>query len=208
MKEYVTIDAVSTAEYEEKHSKFIAYVTPCTTEEQAFSIIAETKSRYWDARHTVYAFALRDGTTRFSDDGEPHGTAAKPVLDVINGSGAVDVLITVTRYFGGILLGTGGLVRAYSTSARDAMANAHKVLMTPCVSCAVECEYSDHRMLSTLIEAGAGNVTDTEFTDKVCVSFDMKFSDVEAFENKLCEAFSARLTLIKKCEHYGAFEII
>ena len=121
MQEYTTIQGDFTAEYTEKHSRFIAVAFHCETEQQASEIIAAQKSKYWDARHNVYAYLLKDGTARFSDDGEPHGTAGMPMLEVIKGSGITNVLVVVTRYFGGILLGTGGLVRAYSTSTRDAL---------------------------------------------------------------------------------------
>ncbi len=208
MKTYITITGESTAEYEEKRSRFIATVYPCDSEQRAAQIIADARTKYWDARHNVYAYLLRDGTARFSDDSEPHGTAGKPVLDVITGSGATDVMIVVTRYFGGVLLGTGGLVRAYSTSARDAMLSAHKVEMCPCIDFSVCCSYSDHQRLVKLVENCGGTISDTVFTDKIELLFSMRTSDSEKFELELCETFSSRLKAERLRENYSAFEIV
>lgn len=110
-------------EYEEKKSKFIAHIENIENEEDATAYINNLKKQYWDARHNCYAYVLGDNNEiqRFSDDGEPGGTAGKPILEVINGSGLRNVVIVVTRYFGGVLLGTGGLVRAYQKSSIDAI---------------------------------------------------------------------------------------
>lgn len=194
MQGYITIDGNFTAEYEEKHSRFIATAFHCESETQASGIIAAQKSKYWDARHNVYAYVLQDGTARFSDDGEPHGTAGKPVLDVINGSGITNVLIVVTRYFGGILLGTGGLVRAYSTSARDALLSAVRVQMCACTEYSIVCDYSNYDRLIRLIEDCGGNIHDTQFLDKIQINFIFKDCDSEAFCNKLCEMFASKIT--------------
>ncbi len=207
MKPYITVSEKSSAEYEEKRSRFIACVYPCDSEARAAELLAEAKTKYWDARHNCYAYVLRDTTARFSDDGEPHGTAGKPILDVIKGSGAVDVMIIVTRYFGGVLLGTGGLVRAYSTSAADAMRVANMVQMCPCTDFSVVCAYSDHSRLVSLVEGCGGSITDTSFTDKVELFFSFRTSDAENFEHKLCETFSSRLKAERKGENYCAFAI-
>lgn len=207
METYITITEKSSAEYSEKRSRFIAIASPCTSEAEAQSILAALKSEYWDARHNCYAFVLRDGTARFSDDGEPHGTAGKPILDVIKGSGVTDVIITVTRYFGGVLLGTGGLVKAYSTSARDAMLAADKYRMCPSVVLSVDCPYSDHGKLMNLLENCDISLEDTLFTDKVTVIFSIKQQDADDFKKQLCETFSARLTAETVEEKYSAFKI-
>ena len=151
MNSYITINSVHSTELTEKKSRFIATISPCKTEEEATAFLNSLRSRYWDARHNVYAYILRDGTARFSDDGEPHGTAGKPVLDVLSGSGLTDVIIVVTRYFGGILLGTGGLVRAYSASAKQTVDSVQRVEMCPCMSCEIVCPYPDHQRLVALI---------------------------------------------------------
>ena len=122
MSDYLTLGREASDEFIEKRSRFIGYAKPVKTQDEAMDFINEIRSRHWDATHNVYAYVLRDGQSRrYSDDGEPHGTAGKPILDVINGNGITDCAIVVTRYFGGTLLGTGGLVRAYSTSSKDAV---------------------------------------------------------------------------------------
>ena len=143
MQEYTTIEGSNTAEYEEKHSRFIAVCFHCESEAEASELIAAQKSKYWDARHNVYAYLLQDGTARFSDDGEPHGTAGKPMLDVILGSGVTDVAVVVTRYFGGILLGTGGLVRAYSDATQKAIENCIKVYKVDGIEIEVKLDYAN-----------------------------------------------------------------
>ena len=114
-KDYKTVAREASDEFVEKRSRFIGYVKPVKTEEEAVAFINQKRSEHWDARHNVYAYSLREGNIkRYSDDGEPSGTAGMPVLDVIVKNEIYDVCVVVTRYFGGVLLGTGGLVRAYS----------------------------------------------------------------------------------------------
>lgn len=207
MQEYITVSGSVTAEYSEKHSRFIATAFYCESESQASEIIAAQKSKYWDARHNVYAYILQNGTVRFSDDGEPHGTAGMPVLDVIKGSGITNVLIVVTRYFGGILLGTGGLVRAYSTSARDALLNAQKVLMCVCAEFVINCDYGNYDRLSRLIADHNGMVQSTDFTDKVTVKVVFKKVDSDTFLNKLCETFASKITAKLENELFFPFNL-
>ena len=194
MQEYTTVNGEYTAEYTEKHSRFIAVCFHCESEAQASEIIAAQKSKYWDARHNVYAYLLQDGTARFSDDGEPHGTAGMPMLEVIKGSGITNVLVVVTRYFGGILLGTGGLVRAYSTSTRDALAGAQKVLMCQCQEYKIDCDYGRFDRLSRLISDCGGMVQNTDFTDKVTINVMFKEIECKTFLEKLCETFASQIT--------------
>ncbi len=193
MQEYITIQESSTAEYSEKHSRFIAIAQHCESEAQAAQLILDIKSKYWDARHNVYAYVLQNGTVRFSDDGEPHGTAAKPMLDVILGSGITDVLVTVTRYFGGTLLGTGGLVRAYSTASRDALNAAVQVQMCPCQLLEILCDYSDYEPLNKLIQRCGGMIENTDFTERVKIEFIIKASEADGFIEKLTEAFFGKI---------------
>ncbi len=207
MQEYITIKDSFTAEYEEKHSRFIATAFYCESEAQASEIIAAQKSKYWDARHNVFAYLLQDGSARFSDDGEPHGTAGMPMLDVIKGSGITNVLVVVTRYFGGILLGTGGLVRAYSTSTRDALAGAQRVLMCSCCEYEIDCDYGSFDRLSRLISDCGGMVQNTDFTDKVTVNVMFKAVDSDAFLDKLCESFASKLTAKLKNEMFFPFNL-
>lgn len=207
MSEYTTVEGVATAEYTEKNSRFIATVFNCESEDQASELISAQKSKYWDARHNVYAYVLSSGTARFSDDGEPHGTAGKPILDVITGSGVTNVLITVTRYFGGVLLGTGGLVRAYSTSARDALMSAQRVLMCACTQFDICCDYGNFDRLTRLISECGGMIQNTNFTDKVEIDFIFKDTDRDAFLAKLCEKFASKLEANEKNKLFFPFKI-
>ncbi|MBQ8203011.1 MAG: YigZ family protein [Clostridia bacterium] len=207
MENYKTILGEGVAEYSEKRSRFIARAIPCDSEEKALEILNKIKSECWDARHNVYAYVLRDGSARFSDDGEPHGTAGKPILDCIMGSGAVDLIVVVTRYFGGVLLGTGGLVRAYSTSAKDAIDLAPKAMMCVGSEMAVDCAYSELKTLEKLIAKSGGNITDTVYTDSVRVCFTLKSEDIPAFENELTEAFSGSKRAEIIDTKYFSFEI-
>ena len=131
MDQYRTVKNEAEDEFVERRSRFIGRVKPVKTEEDAVSFIRACKSKYWDASHNVYAYSLREGSVRrYSDDGEPQGTAGVPVLEVLQKSGVTDLVVVVTRYFGGVLLGAGGLVRAYSDATAQALARASRVLVT------------------------------------------------------------------------------
>ena len=208
MSRFLTVLEDSGAEYVEKRSRFIANLRHCETEEEASAFLSEMRTKYWDARHNVFAYCVGDGSLcRFSDDGEPHGTAGKPVLDVIIGSEIKNIAIVVTRYFGGVLLGTGGLVRAYSKSAKDAVLNARVVEMIPCTVYSTVCDYSDHQKLVALVESSGGKIENTEFTDKVTLYYSFRDEDFVGFEPLLCEHFSARLGFIEVEKSLIPFEI-
>ena len=130
-KAYFTLEKEGFATLTEKRSEFLAYAKPVTTEAEAMAFVEQIRKKYPDARHTVFAYFLSNGGMRYSDDGEPQGSAGMPVLDIIRKGGFTDAVITVTRYFGGILLGTGGLVRAYSGAAKLAAAEAGIVELIP-----------------------------------------------------------------------------
>ena len=132
----------ATYEFTEKHSRFIGHIFKIETAEQASEILARLRKKYWDATHNVYAYVLSSGTERFSDDGEPSGTSGMPTLTVLRGAKVQNVLCVTTRYFGGTLLGAGGLVRAYSQAAKGALEQAGLAVMTPFKLLRVECDYS------------------------------------------------------------------
>lgn len=195
MESYITVSGESTGEYSEKRSRFIATLRHTETEEQAAAFLAEMRSKYWDARHNCYAYSISHGTLkRFSDDGEPHGTAGKPILDIIDGSGLTDVTVVVTRYFGGVLLGTGGLVRAYSAAAREALAAAGRVKMTPCTVYKARCGYSELERLTKLIADCGGRVENTVYAENVELEFYLEYSACGGFLLKLREMFAARIS--------------
>ena len=208
MNKYLTVLGRNESEFTEKRSRFIATLCHCETEAEAMAFIDEMRSKYWDAKHNVYAYSVEKGRmTRFSDDGEPHGTAGKPVFDVLTGSGATDVAVVVTRYFGGILLGTGGLVRAYSKACKDALETAKMAQMIPCTVFETVCEYAEHQRLVSLIESKGGKIENTEFTDKIRIEYCFKDSEIEGFMPSLCENFSARLEAVESGKKVTAFEI-
>ena len=190
---YTTIDGESLFEFEEKRSVFIGYAKNVETETQAKEFVAKIKAKHHDARHNCSAFLLRDGYMRYSDDGEPQGTAGIPILEVIKKSGLVDVAIVVTRYFGGVLLGAGGLVRAYSAAASGAIKEAKIAEYIKCVSFFVKVEYSQYDKLLRLMQGCNARVTDTFYNDKIRVNgviADENFSD---FEKKIIESFAGKV---------------
>lgn len=185
---YLTIKNAAQDEFVEKRSRFIGYAKPVTTEAEATAFIDEIKKKHWDARHNVYAYVLREGNTqRYSDDGEPQGTAGVPTLDVLKKQGVTDCVVVVTRYFGGILLGGGGLVRAYSHAAALALQAAGIVEMRSFTSCETTLDYNLYGRLPALIAELSGKVTDTEFADSVRVKFLIPEEFVELFAEKYAD---------------------
>ena len=203
MESFLTVFGEETSEYIEKRSRFIATLRHCETEQEANDFINEIRSKYWDAKHNVFAYSVEKGKLcRFSDDGEPHGTAGKPMLDVILGSNVKNIAVVVTRYFGGVLLGTGGLVHAYSKSTKDALNLAVKVKRVKVTQLETVCEYTDHAKLTSLISTVSGIIEDTEYTDKVKITYIIEENSVSDFLNKLEKKFSARVKAKEICEKY------
>ncbi|MCQ2479588.1 MAG: YigZ family protein [Clostridia bacterium] len=197
--EYKTIDKEACDEFIEKRSRFIGYIKPVTTKEEAVDYINSIKSKHWDATHNVYAYILRDGQTRrYSDDGEPQGTAGIPVLDVLLKENLTDCVVVATRYFGGILLGGGGLVRAYSHTAKIAVDAGGVATMRLCALMSVQCDYNFYGRLNSLVPEFDGVVDDTEFSDNVSMKFRIPADREQEFQKKLIDAsfgkFSAEKT--------------
>jgi uncharacterized YigZ family protein len=187
--EYTTLKQEAKAEFIEKRSRFIGYCKPVSSEEEALAFISAIKSKHWDASHNVYAYSLREGQTfRFSDDGEPQGTAGIPVLDVLRKGGITDAVIVVTRYFGGIMLGAGGLVRAYSHGAAIAVAEGHPVNMLLCALCTLTCDYNQYGRLQALIPQCGGAIENAEFEADIELNFHMQEADFPRFKKELAEA--------------------
>ncbi len=197
MKEsYRTVKHIATDEIVEKRSRFIADVKPIETEEEAVAFLEEIKKKYWDARHHVYAYVLEENNIqRYSDDGEPAGTAGVPILEMIKKEGLSNLIVVVTRYFGGILLGTGGLVHAYSKSAKVGVEAAEPVCMTLCCQMIVECDYSLLGKIQS--EAlGRGYVIDnTDYAENVKISVLVPVSQVSAFEANLIDKTNGRVSI-------------
>ena len=196
MESYVTIHHHGTFEYEDRKSIFIGEALPVSTEEEALSFIESVKKEYPDARHHVYAYVLRDNSImRFTDDGEPQGTAGMPVLDVIRKNGLTDIAIVVTRYFGGTLLGTGGLVRAYTAAALGAVKEAEIITYDIYTTVSIEASYSDYQKFSPIFaELGFRN-EGVRYTDKVIISGSVRKINAEMLVDKLVQATSGRANI-------------
>ncbi|MCL2508070.1 MAG: YigZ family protein [Oscillospiraceae bacterium] len=188
MTEYRTIAAPASAEFTEKRSRFIGHIKPVQTADEATAFINEVKSRHWDATHNVYAYVLREGQTRrYSDDGEPQGTAGIPALDVLLKEELTDCAVVVTRYFGGVMLGAGGLVRAYSKGSKLAADAGGIVTMGLCLIVKVMSDYAFYGRLATLVPEMGGVILDTEFAGNVTVAFRMPKKLTGAFEERLVD---------------------
>ncbi len=181
---YRTLAQQGEAEFTEKRSRFIGYCAPVCSEQQALEFIAKIKNMHKTANHHVWAYNLRqDHLLRYTDDGEPSGTAGLPVLNVLERGRIVDAVIVVVRYFGGTLLGTGGLVRAYGEGASIAVHAAGVATMAPCCIYTLECGYGDYDRLERLLRDSGAAVTDSAFTDKVSLTVAL----AQEKGDKLCE---------------------
>lgn len=193
MQEYKTVEKEASDFFIEKKSKFIGYAKPVKTQEEAVEFISKIKSKHWDATHNVYAYVLRENNIqRYSDDGEPSGTAGVPVLDVMLKESLVDVCVVATRYFGGTLLGAGGLVRAYSHTSKIALEAAGIITMAQCSVMSAEVDYSFYDRLNILLSDFSAVILDTSFSDKVCVEFSVKENTVDLLNAKLIDVSNGK----------------
>ena len=204
LEKYVTIKGTGQAEVVEKKSRFIANVVPVHSEEEAMAEIEKFRKKYYDARHNVFAFQVGNEKQlqRYSDDGEPSGTAGMPVLDVIRGRDIHDVLIVVTRYFGGTLLGTGGLVRAYGQSAKEGLAAAGLIERTLYKAVHVKTDYN----MSGKVQYEALNtgniIKDTIDTDNVEFIILVESNNVEGFVKSIVNLTSDKAEIVVGEEEY------
>lgn len=190
--EYRTIADFATDEFVEKKSRFIGYIAPARSEEEAVAFINRIREMHREATHNVYAYILREGQTRrYSDDGEPQGTAGIPVLDVLQKAGLVDVVAVVTRYFGGTLLGAGGLVRAYTAGARMAMEAGRIRTMSPCTVLELDIDYGLYGKLSYILPKYEIVTRSADFGVAVRMQLLMKDCYLEGFKRELQEITSA-----------------
>ena len=187
MTEYFVPTGLSETEFTEKRSRFIGHVWPVDSEEEARACIEQMKKRYHDARHNCWCYRLKEGgVERYSDDGEPQGTAGQPMLGVFQKEGVVNVCCVVTRYFGGVLLGAGGLVRAYNKSAKDALDAAGISVVRRWVEVTVPCPYALFERMKLEVEAIGGVLGDSEYAADVTVH--------ALLPEGAAEDFSARVT--------------
>ena len=207
MEQYTTVRTAADYSITEKKSEFIASCSPVKTEKEAIAFIESVKKKYADARHNVYAYVLREGfASRYSDDGEPHGTAGLPVLDSIRKAGVTDCAVVVTRYFGGILLGTGGLVRAYTAAACGALEAAGIAKVGLFTVFCMAMSYSDYRRVTPLIPAFGAGVEESVFSDSVLLSAAVPAEKAAAFESAVTNATNARVKISRNGEKTGFIE--
>lgn len=183
MESYKTLETAANDEFVVKKSRFIGYAAPVQTNEQAVEFINSIKAKHRDARHNVYAYCLREGQIRrYSDDGEPQGTAGMPVLDVLLKEGLTDCAVVATRYFGGVLLGANGLVRAYTQTAKIGIDAAGIITMALCYVGEVTCDYNFYGRLQTLVCEQGGIVENVDFAQNVCLRFRIPSDNFEKLD--------------------------
>lgn len=194
---YKTVSQIGRGEIVEKKSRFLASVYPVSTTEEAEEIIEGLKKQYWDARHNCYAYVI--GTVneqcKCSDDGEPSGTAGKPMLEVLQKEEIKNVLVVVTRYFGGVLLGTGGLVRAYTQATKEGLDQAKVCTMKNMSLLALDTDYNGIGKVKYILANESAIVESEEYTEKVRVNIAIAIEQEEKLKKQLIEATSARIKI-------------
>ncbi|MCF0135671.1 MAG: YigZ family protein [Lachnospiraceae bacterium] len=201
---YKTVAGQGLAEYADKKSRFIGQAWPVYSEDEARMILEETRKEYWDASHHVFAYRLAGDIQRFSDDGEPSGTSGKPTLDVLLGADVKNVLVITTRYFGGTLLGTGGLVRAYTKAAQLALEAAGIIEKRIYARCSIHMDYTFLGKLQYLT-AKLGVLTEgVEYTDEVIMRLLIPVEEVQAFAREVTAATDGKLTVGEEGRTWGA----
>ena len=204
MQGYITIKERSYFEYEDRKSVFIGEAMPVSTEADALRFIESVKKHYPDARHHVYAYVLRENSVmRFTDDHEPQGTAGMPVLDIIRKNGCTDVVIVVTRYFGGTLLGTGGLVRAYTSAALGALEGGEIIRYDVYTEAELSVSYSDYGKITAVLEAHGFRTENTLYDVGITLSGRIVSTNYENLEAALIEATAGRIEMKKLGEAFG-----
>lgn len=202
---YITLVKGGEDEIIEKKSRFIGQIQPVSSEEEAQAFIEGIRKKHYDARHNCFAFSVGSTmpTLRFSDDGEPQGTAGKPILEVINGSGIHNICIVVTRYFGGTLLGTGGLVRAYTDAAKAALLHCETKLIQKLYPVEIKLSYTDMGKVSYILNTKNIEINDTVFADDVIFQIQIPVERREEILNEITEATGARAKLTVGDEIFG-----
>lgn len=205
MEEYLVPSKDAVTEFTERRSRFIGHIWVTDTEEEALERIKAMREKHWDATHNVYAYIIKDGATRYSDDGEPQGTAGMPVLEVLRREGLNNVLCVVTRYFGGILLGAGGLVRAYAKSAKDAVDAAGISVKRIWNRIEIACPYNLYERICREVTAQEGVTDDTQFGADVCLTVLLPAKNTQAFLTRVADLSGGTVTGSILGEEYRAF---
>ncbi|MBQ9990986.1 MAG: YigZ family protein [Lachnospiraceae bacterium] len=194
MPSYRIVTEGGFGEYVEKKSRFIATLRPVRSEEEAVKFIEEMKKKYWDARHNCSAFVIgsRGEITRCSDDGEPSGTAGRPMLEVLTGEGLSDVAAVVTRYFGGVLLGTGGLVRAYTKAMQEGIAACRTATLRFGTRVLLETDYTGVGKIQYILGKEGIQIENSEYTDRVVFQVFILREDKDRILKEITEATAAK----------------
>ena len=207
MEEYLVPTQFGEDEFYEKKSHFIGRVWPVETEEEALEKIQQMKKQHYDATHNCWAYIIKDGAVRFSDDGEPGGTAGMPMLQVLQREGLYNVACVVTRYFGGILLGAGGLVRAYTKGAKIAVDAAGKSMKRVWTVVYLPCPYTFYERVKLLVGDFGGIIRETEFGAEVELELLFPEANVQPFFEKLTDMTSGTVEGMETGQEYKAFPI-
>ena len=206
LKPYRTVRADSETEYVINRSRFIGRCFAVTEEAQALAILERTRKQHWDATHNCFAYRLRSGAARYSDDGEPQGTAGLPMMEVLKKRDLYDLLVISTRYFGGILLGAGGLVRAYTRSTSDAVDAAGLMDMLPCTGFRLRVEYPYWNGVQSVFER-FGALDHADYSDAIDCVFRCRSDRADAFLKALTERTEGRVQAHPFEEGYFGFEV-
>ena len=207
MEEYLVPTGFGQDEFTEKKSRFIGRVWLVETEEEALAKIQEMKKQHYDATHNCWAYIIKDGAVRFSDDGEPGGTAGMPMLQVLQREGLNNIVCVVTRYFGGILLGAGGLVRAYTKGAKIAVDAAGKSMKRVWTALYVPIPYSFYERVKLEVEAFGGILRDTQFGMDVELEILMPEAQAQPFLDRLTDMSAANIEGMETGKEYRAFPV-
>ena len=207
MDEYLVPTDFGQDEFVEKKSRFIGRVWPVETEAEALEKIQEMKKQHYDATHNCWAYVIKDGPMRFSDDGEPGGTAGNPMMQVLQRENLYNVVCVVTRYFGGILLGAGGLVRAYTKGAKIAIDAAEKSMKRVWTVRYVPCPYSYYERMKLEIEAFDGVLRDTQFGAEVELEILIAQPKAQAFLDRVVDMTAGTVEGMEVAQEYRAFPV-
>ena len=207
MKEYLVPTGDGEAQFIERRSRFIGHIFLTETEEEALARLKQMREQYWDATHNVYAYIIRDGATRFSDDGEPGGTAGMPVLHVLQREELYNVTCVVTRYFGGILLGAGGLVRAYAHGAKIAVDAAGRSIKRIWTNVYLPCPYGWYERIRLEVAAFGGMIRETQFGADVELDLLLPEEQTQGFLERVTDLSAGTIEGLIGKQEYRAFPL-
>ena len=205
MNEYKTVKEYASETITERKSEFIGFISPVSSEEDALAFISEIKKKHTAARHAVYAYILRENNiARFTDDGEPHGTAGLPILELLRKENLTDVAVVVIRYFGGILLGTGGLLRAYTSTVKAALDKAQTVILKKLTTFSVTTSYSDYKKVEFVLKNEQVVFDKTDYGTDVTINLAVPTEEIETVLKSLRDITGGKAEITITGERYGS----